>query len=278
MRILITGTGGGVGGALAARLSSAHDVLACDHARLDITDAGAVAACVAAFRPDFVFNPAAITNVDACEEAPERARQVNALAPGYLAAAAERAGARFVQVSTDYVFDGRKGAPYVEDDALGAINIYGETKIAGEQAALAACSWTYIARTAWVMNPARPGFLAAMLAAAPSGAARVAHQTSSPTGLSDLVAALARIIETPPPFGIYHLVNGGACTRAQMAAEVFRLIGADVVITEVPLATFGGAPRPDYTALNSTTWEAAGMPAFRPWPAALADVLRAVKS
>lgn len=276
MRVMITGAGGGVGGALAARLRDTHEVFACDHTRLDITDAGAVARAVMAFAPDIIVNPAAITNVDLCEREPERAHQVNALAPGYLAAAAEQTGARFVQVSTDYVFDGRKGVPYVEDDAVGAINVYGETKLAGERAALA-CSRTYIARTAWVMNPARPGFLAAMLAAASSGHARVARQTSSPTGLSDLVAALARIVETPPPYGIYHFVNAGHCTRAEMAAEVFRLIGAAVEITEVPLAEFGGAPRPDFSALRSTAWERAGQPAFRSWQAALAEVLWAIR-
>jgi len=252
-------------------------VLPCDHAMLDITDARAVWSCVLAFKPDVIINPAAITNVDRCERQPDLAWTVNAEAPGTLAAAAERAGARFIHLSTDYVFDGRKGEPYVETDPTAARGVYGQSKIAGERAALAGCQRAYIVRTAWVMNLARPGFLAAMLAAAPSGRARVARQTSSPTGLTDLVEALARMIQARPPGGIYHMVNAGQCSRRELAAEMFRLLGVEVTLDEVSVTEFGGAPRPDYSALRAEAWALAGMPPFRPWQEALAEVLTQVR-
>ncbi len=244
---------------------------------LDITDARAVWSCVLSFKPDVIINPAAITNVDRCEQQSNLAWRVNAEAPGKLAAAAERTGARFIHLSTDYVFDGLKGEPYVETDLTTARNVYGQSKIAGERAVLAGCRRAFIVRTAWVMNPARPGFLAAMLAAAPSGRARVARQISSPTGLMDLVEALARMVQTQPPFGIYHLVNAGQCSRLEMAAEIFHLIGATVALEEVSVAEFGGAPRPEYSALQAEAWALAGMPSFRPWQEALAEVLAHVR-
>jgi dTDP-4-dehydrorhamnose reductase len=156
------------------------------------------------------------------------------------------------------------------------LNVYGRSKAAGEQAVAAACSRAYIARTAWVMNPRRPGFLAAMLKAAERGTARVARQTSSPTGLADLVEALDIMLQRRPPYGIYHLVNAGWCSRREMADTIFQQVGADVVVEEVSIAEFGGAPRPAFSALASPAWAAAGLPPFRPWQQALAETLRAI--
>jgi dTDP-4-dehydrorhamnose reductase len=277
MRVLITGAGGGVGGALAAALRHAHTVLACRHDDLDITDAAAIRHCVADFGPDAIVNPAAITDVDACERDPARAERVNALAPGYLAGAAEAAGALFVQISTDYVFDGHKGTPYVETDPVCPLSQYGRTKAAGEAAALAGCSRAYVARTAWVMNPAKPGFIAAMLAAAARGTARVSRQTGSPTGLSDLVRALTALLLTPPAPGVYHLVNAGCCTRRAMAEEIFRLLEATVALEEVDATDFGPAIRPIFSALASPAWTRAEMPCFRPWQEALAETVATVR-
>lgn len=277
MRILVTGAAGGVGKLLAARLAGEHEVLACDRARLNITDREAVRATILEFRPDVVVNPAAMTYVDACESQPALAELVNGVAPGYLAEAAEAAGACFVQVSTDYVFDGAKGAPYAEQDDCRPINIYGRTKRRGEIAALAACSRAYVARTAWVMNLDKPGFLRGMVDGARAGVLRVGRQTGSPTGIRDLVEGLATLALRQPPFGIYHLVNAGGCSRKALAEEVFRLLGARGEVQEVSLSELYAAPRPEYSVLAADAWRRAGLPPLRPWQEALADMLAAVR-
>jgi dTDP-4-dehydrorhamnose reductase len=274
MRIIITGTGGGVGSALAHRLAPDHTVLACDHARLDITDRARVLTAAREFAPEVIINPAAYTDVDGCERDPHRAEQVNALAPGYLAEAAAAAGALFIHLSTDYVFDGTKGTPYVETDPANPLSIYGRTKLAGEQAALAGCARTYVARTAWVMNPHRPGFLAAVIAAAAHGSVmRVTQQTGSPTGVPDLVDGLVALCTRRPAFGIYHLVNSGYGSRRELAEATFRLLGVAGRIEEIPPEVVTGAPRPAFSALAAEAWRLVGFPPFPTWQDALARAL-----
>ncbi len=272
-RLLITGARGTVGSALVAHFAAGHDVLACDHARLDITDPSAVRSLVEAFRPHAILNPAAMTNVDACEDEPERAEAVNARAPGYLAAAAEAVGATLVHFSTDYVFDGTKGAPYVETDPPCPLGVYGRTKLAGELAVQAECARGFVVRVAWVITFARRNFYAIMREAAAGGRARVVHQVSSPSGLPDISQAVEALLTGAAPVGCYHLVNAGHCSRRELAAEIFRLLGATVRIEEVEATPGHGAPRPVCSPLAAAAWRAAGLPPFRPWQAALADAL-----
>ena len=276
MRIFITGAGGGVGRALADSLAPRHAVTAYTHAQLDVTEEVAVRDAVRALRPDVIINGAAMADVGACERAPERAWQVNALAPRYLASAAADAGAALVHFSTDYVFDGEKGRPYTETDQTRPLNRYGESKAAGEQFALAHCPHSYVVRPAWIMNPRKAGFLNALIAAAPSGKVSVNGQTSSPTGLTDLVDAVTRLIATRPPSGIYHLVNAGCCSRAEMAREVYRVLDVQVAITDQPLHAPGEPRRPLFSALVADAWAQQGMPPMRPWQEPLAEVVRAL--
>ena len=219
MRILITGGGGQLGRAL-KRLATQHEVLAPARSELDIA-APAARDLVAAARPDLVINAAACTDVDGCEHDPDLAFRINALGARYVALGAERAGAALVQVSTDFVFDGRKGAPYLEFDATAPLSVYGASKLAGEAAAREACSRSFVARTAWLYGLGGRSFVTSMLDLAERRPRLevVEHEVGCPTFCDDLAAAILRLVETDVP-GTYHLVNDGWCSRHDFARAI----------------------------------------------------------
>ena len=176
-----------------------------------MTDADAVERAVAAFAPDVVVHCAAWTDVDGAEADEAGALRLNADATGHVAAAARRAGARVVTISTDYVFDGANPAGYVESDATGPISAYGRTKLAGEEAARAAHpDGAYVVRSAWIYDEAGTNFLRTMLRlAAERGAVSVVtDQIGSPTYAGHLAVALADLVERCAP-GTYHLAAAG---------------------------------------------------------------------
>ena len=164
-RWLVTGAGGMLGTDLVSAVASRGEpVTAMDRASLDVTDAGAVADAIARCRPEVVVNCAAWTAVDDAEAAEEQALAVNAGGPANLAAACARLGARLVQVSTDYVFDGRAGRPYAEDDVPAPRTAYGRTKLAGERAVLNGLPGSgYVVRTAWLYGAHGPSFVRTMI-------------------------------------------------------------------------------------------------------------------
>jgi dTDP-4-dehydrorhamnose reductase len=278
MKVLITGASGGVGQVLVEYLSPIHNVFAMSHEKLDITDEVAVFDAIQSLKPDVIINPAAMADVNACQQNPERAWLVNALAPKYLAQAADGINATFVHLSTDYVFNGEKREPYIESDKTGPINIYGESKVAGEQNVLANCQNAFIARTAWVMNPLKKGFVSTLVNAAYSGNVALNTQTSSPTGVYDLVKMINLLISEKPPCGIYHLVNSGYCSRIEMATEVFRLLNAQVEINDLPIHEQGEPRRPVFSALLADSWNNQNFPPIRPWQDALAEVVESILS
>ncbi|RZJ77659.1 MAG: dTDP-4-dehydrorhamnose reductase, partial [Brevundimonas sp.] len=193
VHILITGGAGQVGLAL-QRVAWPDEVVihAPDRAALDITDPAAVADAFARTPFKAVINAAAYTAVDKAETDRDAAFAVNATAPGLLAQAAADHGAAMLQVSTDYVFDGAKAEPYGEGDATGPLGVYGASKLAGEQAVLAAHPRATVLRTAWVLSPDRANFLKTMLRlAADRPALRVVgDQHGCPTSARDIAAAL----------------------------------------------------------------------------------------
>jgi dTDP-4-dehydrorhamnose reductase len=195
MRILIAGRVGQVASALVPRLrAEGHEVTALEPPELDLTSREGVAAAVAAARPELVVNAAAYTAVDRAEDDPALAYAVNRDGVGWLAAEAARIGAPLVHFSTDYVFDGLKGAPYTETDAPNPLGVYGRSKLEGEQAALAANPRTAVLRTAWVCSPDGANFLKTMLrlAAEREEIRVVADQHGAPTFAADLADAVAR--------------------------------------------------------------------------------------
>ncbi len=216
MRILILGADGQLGRAIARR-AIGHDVVAAPRTRIDVTRPDASDA-VAAVRADVVVNAAAFTDVDRCEREPEAAFGGNAVGAWRAASGAAASGAAFVQVSTDYVFDGRKGAPYVEDDAPAPISVYGASKLAGEHLVRAVQPAHYVVRTAWLYGLGGRGFVQRMLAL--SGErdrlAVVDNEVGNPTFCDDLADGILALVATGT-YGTYHLTNEGSCSRWDLA-------------------------------------------------------------
>jgi dTDP-4-dehydrorhamnose reductase len=262
VNILLTGVNGQVGWELRRALAPLGDVVGLDSRALDLTDPGAIRARVREVTPRIIVNPAAYTAVDRAESEPERARAVNAVAPGILAEEAKRAGAILVHYSTDYVFDGTRDVPYREDDAPNPQNVYGATKLAGEQAIRATGATHLIFRTSWVYGLRGGNFLLTMrrLMRERPELKIVADQIGAPTW-SRLIAeatalALAQILspargaDRPEPWGTYHLSNAGETSWHGFAAAIAELSDLETrpMLTPIPSSEY---PTPARRPANS---------------------------
>ncbi len=235
MRVLIAGREGQVARALVARfLPEGHKVTALEPPDLDLTNRAGIAAAMATTAPDLVVNAAAYTAVDRAEDQPELARAVNATGAGWLAAAAAAQDAPFVHFSTDYVFDGLKGAPYTEDDTTSPLGVYGATKAEGERLVLAANPRSVVIRTAWVCSADGANFVKTMLRLAKEREELrvVADQHGAPTFAADLADAVARmaprLMAAPagdPAFGLFHLSGALHTTWHGFTAEILEQAG-----------------------------------------------------
>jgi dTDP-4-dehydrorhamnose reductase len=274
MRILITGANGQLGLALPHALAG-HELRALGHDGLDVTSMEAVAGAISAFRPDLVIHTAALTDTTAAEREPDAALAVNGEGTRNVARAASEAGAATLYISTNEVFDGEKGAPYVEDDAPNPVNAYGRSKLAGEQAVREAGDDAYIVRTSWVYGPGRASFPEKIIERAHADARLrgVTDEVASPTWTQDLAAAIAQLIETRA-FGTYHLAGDGSCSRKEWAEEVLRLVGIDVPLEAVRQADFGLSFRKPVDSTLANIRAAALGIRLRPWREALADHMR----
>jgi len=271
VRVLVTGALGMLGRDLVPLLEPSHEVTAVD-LEVDVTDPAAVDACADACAPEAVFHLAAWTDVDGAETEEERAAAVNGAGTGNVARAAARHGAALVYVSTDYVFDGRKPGAYVEDDPPSPLGAYGRTKLAGEQAALAAHpGGTRIARTAWLYGRHGRNFVDTMrrLGAEREEVAVVDDQEGSPTWTGDLAPALVALVDRPP--GVYHTTGAGSVTWAGFAEAIFAASGLGARVRRISTEELGRpAPRPARSVLAVTR---EGTPRLRPWREALHDYL-----
>ncbi len=284
-RIVIAGAGGQVGSFLTAEATrQGRDVLALTSSQWDIADPQLAGQIVQA--GDVVVNCAAYTNVDGAETDQARAHAVNAAGPGYLAQACARADARLVHISTDYVFDGDFGDaaphPYELDDQTRPLSVYGQTKLDGEEAVLAALPEAVVVRTAWVYTGGDgKDFVATMrkLAAGDRVIEVVDDQVGSPTYTGDLVGALFEVIDghVRAPHGIVHAANGGEVSRFGQARAVFEGVGADPERVQPVSSDHNPRPaaRPPYSALSSRGSAQAGLTPLRPWRDALSAALHA---
>ena len=282
MKILVTGADGQLGRCLQDRLRmTPHDGLALNRTQLDITDREAVDAAVAKFQPDVIINAAAYTAVDRAESEPAAARRINAEAVGYLADAANKVGALLVQVSTDYVFDGRSTRPYRESDPVNPLNTYGASKLAGEQYAAGANRY-FIVRAAWLFSEYGNNFLRTMLKLADGRETLqvVADQTGTPTYAGNLAATLIRMLETEIPSGIYHYSGGRACSWFEFSQAIFAYLGEhrpDRRLPRVQPVTAAEYPtvasRPAYSVLDDAKLRACLPQTTGDWALAIEQVI-----
>ena len=241
-RILITGGSGQVGHCLKAQLEGCAELSVPDSSALNIADRRSVRQAVETFRPDYIINAAAYTAVDKAESDAERAFAVNRDGARHLAEAAEAAGAAMLHISTDYVFDGAGGAPYDEAAPTAPQNIYGASKLAGEQAVLAACRRAVVMRTSWVFGAHGQNFVKTMLRL---GRERdslgiVADQYGAPTAAADIAAALITIVRRHTPeqlaerAGIYHYCGSPYASWFEFAETIFAEAAAQGVLAKIP--------------------------------------------
>ena len=282
MRVLVAGSGGQLGRALAASAPAGVTLIAPPEAEFDIGNAAQVAAVVAAARPDLLINAAAWTAVDKAEAEEAAALLVNATAVGHLAAAAAAAGAGFVQISTDYVFDGQACQPYHPETPPAPASAYGRTKLAGEIAAAAQHPAPLIIRTAWVYAAAGNNFVRTMLRllAERYEVRVVADQVGTPTHAASLARAIWALHGHG---GIFHWTDAGITSWYDFAVaiqdEAVQLGLLDRCVPIIPIATADyptPARRPAWSVLDkASSWAITG-PA-RHWRHELIDCLKAIR-
>ncbi|HVR46377.1 MAG TPA: dTDP-4-dehydrorhamnose reductase [Candidatus Binatia bacterium] len=280
-RVLLIGGSGRLGTSIRRRWRDC-EIVAPAHGELDLSDAGALAREVARIRADVLINCAAFHDVDRCETEPVPAFLTNAIAVAGAARVARDAGAAFVTVSTDYVFDGAADSPYTENDAPHPLSVYGTSKLAGEYLVESLGGRAFVVRTCGVYGPAesesrRPGLVERVLASGEGGPLRVVGDVyASPTFAGDLADALRRLIETSA-YGLYHAVNAGPVSWYDFAAETARLARVDAAIEPIRARErTSAAPRPRFSALSSAKLAALGipMPSWREGLAAYLGVSR----
>lgn len=275
MRIMITGANGQLGQALRITLA-AHELILVDLPDVDITARATIEHAMAQTMPELVIHCAAYTDVDGCARNPDLAHRVNTLGTQNVTLACRAIGAPLVHISTNEVFSGDDPAGYEEWMPLSPRNPYGRSKAAAEVHVRNLLDAFYIVRTAWLFAPGGRNFIHAILRRArDTGAVRVVtDEVGNPTYAADLAKAIAQLITTGQ-YGVYHLVNEGACSRWAFAGEILRQAGLeDTVNTPILGSTFQRpSSPPPFGVLHNRNGAALGI-TLRPWQEALADYLR----
>lgn len=277
MTVLVLGGAGQVGQAL-ARLRA--DVVALDRVAADVTSPRAIWGGVARVRPQVVVNAAAFTDVDGAERQRARCMAVNHDGARHVAEACAALGVPLIHLSTDYVFDGRKGTPYAPEDAVCPLGVYGQSKALGEAAVRRAWHQHVILRTAWVLSADRPGFATAVVRRARQGLAlRVVDDVwGQPTPASLVAQAVSSVVDQlhTAPWGTWHAAGSPAATWKQVADALVAASGARVPVGGIPGAAWPSrAPRPADTRLDTAAFEARfGVRLV--WPDAVAALAEAI--
>jgi len=279
MKVLITGGKGQLGHELEniLRQDGQTEAICLPKESLDVTRVEEVQRVIAGFNPGVVIHAAANTNVDGCEIDQDKAYQVNALGTRNVAVAASKLGAKLVYISTDYVFNGRSTRPWMEFDSPDPVNVYGRSKLAGEQFTTNLSDKYFIVRTSWLYGRQGKNFAKTMLSLAreKTELAVVNDQVGSPTYAKDLAVFLIGLIQTEL-YGIYHYSNAGFCSWFDFAKKIFEMAGLKHVrVRPVSTEEFKRpAPRPAYSVLDHYCLRLEGLAAPRRWEDALQEFIK----
>lgn len=271
MRTLIFGAKGQLGKDLLTVFDREGEVAGHDLPEVNVADEVALQPLVKAFAPTVIINAAAYTDVDGAEDNLEAAFLANEVGARNVAEIAAYFDVPVVYFSTDYVFDGKKGAPYTPDDPIAPVGVYGKTKAAGEAAVRKASPRHYIVRTAWLYGPGGNNFIEKILRAAAQKPALkvVADEVGSPTHTWDLAEATLALVKRRA-FGTCHAANTGACSRFELAQAAFALAEVTTPLEPCSSSEFPSkVARPTYSVLDSSKLEQVTGHAMRPWRKAL---------
>jgi dTDP-4-dehydrorhamnose reductase len=282
--MVIFGAGGRLGAALVREYQRDYAVTSYDRRQLDLGQLDRVRSALSKAKFDLLINCAALTNVDYCESHREEAFVVNAEAPRLLAQIASEKSAKLTHFSTDYVFDGKKTDPYVEEDKAVPLSVYGESKLEGERRVLEVSSQHLVVRLSWVFGPDKPSFIDQIIQRARENdvVTAVADKFSAPTFTID-VAGWLRLVVEKNANGILHLTNNGGCSWqewAQYAIDVCRSRGLPLKAERVEAVSLGDmknfvAQRPVHTVLSTAKFTALTGVQPRHWREAVAEYISA---
>jgi len=284
MKIAIIGANGRLGAALVREYQRDFEVTSFGRSQLDLGKPDQIRSCLSTIEFDLLINCAALTNVDYCESHREEAFRINAEGPRLLAEVGNERSAKLVHFSTDYVFDGKKSDPYVEEDRAVPLSVYGESKLEGERRVLDVSSQHLVVRLSWVFGPDKPSFIDQIVQRARESdvVTAVADKFSAPTYTID-VASWLRLAVDKDANGILHLANNGGCSWqewAQYAIDVCRSLGLPLKAERVGVVSLADmknfvARRPVHTVLSSAKFTALTGVQPRHWREAVADYISA---
>ncbi len=276
MRILLTGYKGQLGRALHQALRD-HTLALVDLPETDITNPRQIIQAIADFRPDVVIHTAAYADTAGCQRDPDLAYRANTLGTRNVALGCQQAGAALLHISSNEVFDGRKGEPYLEWETTNPLSVYARSKQAAEVYVQSLLDRYYIVRPAWLYSHGAPSFVTKTLQWAQTHQELriVTDEIATPTYTPDLVQAIVKLLEqhqAQPIYGIYHFTNGGQCSRYEWAQRILALAGlGHVTIAPTLLSDFPEAvPKPVNSALRNFIGAELGI-TLRPWQDALEE-------
>jgi dTDP-4-dehydrorhamnose reductase len=280
MKTIVIGANGQLGSDI-VEVFGKNNVIPLTHSDIEITDTDSVSRVFKKFKPDKVINVAALSNVPECEKNPKKAFEVNALGIRNLAIACKEVEATFLHISTDYVFDGEKSTPYIEDDLPNPLNVYGITKLAGEYFVKAILEKYFIVRTSglygkYLCRSKGSNFIDKMIAMSEKQeeVRVVSDEVLTPTYTRDLAIKIRELIERDN-HGMYHITNSGGCSWHEFAQAIFSFLKTDVKLVKIEQKEFPSlVKRPKYSVLSNEKLKTIGINSLRPWQEALKDYLR----
>lgn len=279
MKILITGSNGMLGHDLIEVLKDKHELILTTSKTLDITDNEQVIDFICDAKPDIVINSAAYTDVDGCETNQELAFEVNGEGVKNLSLACRKIDCALLHISTDYIFNGENTRPWVEDDEIGPISVYGKSKLKGEEYIQEILDKYFIVRTAWLYGINGRNFPKTMLELAENHPeiTVVYDEVGTPTYTPDLAQGISELIETDY-YGIYHLTNSDYCSWCEFARYIFEVADVDVNVVPVTASEFARpAPRPHYSVLENKNWTDKGFKPLRSYKEAIKEYIELIK-